>query len=115
MWTASIGVTAGLSVREGVALASPRCAESVASMVCSSRAGNSIGARVVDTPVCGCGALCADEHATSMTKNFFTHSVTRELRNRFLFTAREGNYVLSRRCFSCTVASDRGADYVESR
>jgi hypothetical protein len=66
-------------------------------LVESTRAGNEargVGASVTlcGAGSCGCGALCADEHATSMTKNFFTHSVTRELRNRFLFFDREPEF-----------------------
>jgi hypothetical protein len=57
--------------------------------VMAERAGDSSGVSAVDTVVCGCGALFAGEHATSMTKNFFTGSVTRELRNRFHAFVRE--------------------------
>ena len=47
------------------------------------------GVRATDTDSYVVGALCVEEHATSMTKNFFTHPVTRELRHRFFFFVRE--------------------------
>jgi hypothetical protein len=75
--------------------------------------GNAIGVSAVDTPDCDDGALCAEEHATSMTKNFFTHPVTRELRNRFLLVEREPEISVVSTKFLVHSGFDRGTDHVE--
>jgi hypothetical protein len=72
-----------------------------------------LGVSVLDTPDCGAGALCAEEHAMSMTKNFFTLPVTREARDRFLLVEREPEIPVVATKFLVHSGFDRGTDHVE--